>query len=196
MAWLTNGNNEKRAALQTGYTVKTVKEVLDSDPVQEFILLVQAFRPTEAQEWIDLLPEARYTMRNLLRSEDDKVRYLAAKDIVDRAEGKATQKVDMTVRDERPGMSDEEMQLAFSIMQQAETGFAETVEWMRAHPDEVAEWIRKNIPEAKEVTDGTRAITSGNPVDSPAPVENPSSKREVPRKPREGGLIAYTDTEP
>jgi hypothetical protein len=165
VAWLTNGENLKRAALQSGYAEGTARTILNSDPVQELILHVRAFRPSEDQEWIDLLPEARYTLRNLLRSEDDKVRYLAAKDIVDRAEGKARQRVDMTVRDERPGMTDEEMQLAFSIMRQAGTGFAETVEWMRAHPDEVKEWIKANIGEVQEAeVVETRSNGRGKPA--------------------------------
>lgn len=166
IAWLTNGNNEKRAAIQTGYTLATAKNILQSDPVQELMLLVKAFRPTEAQEWTELLPEARYTLRQLMRSDDDKVRYLAAKDIVDRAEGKPTQKVDMTVRDEAPTMTDEEMQLAFSIMQQAGTGFAETVQWMRAHPDEVKEWIEENVTyqEAEVIEPEKRALKSGESV--------------------------------
>lgn len=158
VAWATNGNNIYRAAKALNYTPNTAKTIMATDGFQEAMRFVDTFVPSEERQWLEILPEAKHTLRQLLKSPDDKVRYLAAKDITDRAEGKAITRIDMSIRDESPSLSDAEMQLAFSIMQQAQLGFAETLLWMRAHPKEVAEWVAANVRPVGALPENTRGL--------------------------------------
>lgn len=145
VAWTTNGNNLHRAAHQVGYSMTTARKIFSTEAFREARLMVEAFIPEEDREWLEILPEARHTLRTLMKSPDDKVRYLAAKDIADRGEGKAITRIDMQIRDENPSMTDDHLQLAFSIMQQTGKGFAEVRDWMLSHPEEVGAWISQHV---------------------------------------------------
>jgi hypothetical protein len=141
-AWVVNGRNINAAARQIGFNESYARKLFSQDSafkkartyLEDIVLL-------EDQEWIDCLPRARQTMRSLLVAKDEKVRYPAAKDIVDRAEGKAVARVDMNIREHQPSLTDGEMQLALSLMQHAALGFAEAVADIRAHPAESEQWI-------------------------------------------------------
>jgi len=167
VAWATNGNNIEAAAEALNYSVATAKTIEKTEGFQEAQRFVDAFIPSEARQWLDILPEARFTLRDLMKSSDDKVRYLAAKDIVDRSEGKSITRIDMSIRDETPSMTDEEMQLAFSIMQQASLGFADTLTWMRANPQQVKDWIKAN---AKPLLKEGAVEAEFEIMEQPAPV--------------------------
>jgi len=146
-AWVMNGRNLSAAARAVGYHPSYAHTLMKSSPVFERAAeYANQKLEAEDKEWIECLPDARQTLRSLMRnSKDDKVRYLAAKDIVDRAEGKPVAKVDMQVRDERPSITDEEMQMAFSLMQQAGWTFPQAMEWMRSHPEKVQQWVGQNV---------------------------------------------------
>jgi hypothetical protein len=154
-AWVINGRNITQAARQIGYNVSYAQRLFTQDPAfQEAKGYLQDIVMLEDQDWIECLPQARQTLRSLLNSPDDKVKYLAAKDIVDRAEGKPIARTTMTLRDERPTLSDGQMQLLFSIMQATGVGFAEAKAWMEKHPEESQRWIAENtkaLPAGREI---------------------------------------------
>jgi len=143
-AWVINGGNVTKAAESVGYNGTYGRRVWNENPgfqrakeyFDNFVM------EEDTREWIELLPEAKFTLRDLLKAKDEKVRFLAAKDIVDRAEGKATSRVDVNIRDERQEISEMEMQLAFSMMHHKGMTFAQAVDWMNGHPEETKSWIR------------------------------------------------------
>jgi hypothetical protein len=170
-AWLVNGQNISAAARSIGYAPVYAMELFRSHPsFQDAKQYIDRIMTLEDQEWIECLPQARQTLRSLLLAKDEKVRYLAAKDIVDRAEGKATTRVDMTVRDERPSLTDAEMQLAFSLIQQTGISFAEARDYIKGHPDEVSAWIAANVPLA---TAGGREVAALPAPEEPEPGNAP-----------------------
>jgi hypothetical protein len=145
-AWIVNGRNITQAARQVGYNPVHARSMFSTHAAfQEAKNYVGAIMTLEDQEWIDCLPQARQTMRSLMLAKDEKVRFWAAKDIVDRAEGKPTTRVDMTIRDDRPSLSDGQLQLVISLMQTHRISFAEAKAHVEAHPDEAARWIASNV---------------------------------------------------
>lgn len=160
-AWVINGRNIRQAARTVGYSQDHAYDLFNNSPAfREAKSYLSAIVLMEDQEWIDCLPQARQTLRSLLIAKDEKVRYLAAKDIVDRAEGKPVARVDMTVRDERPSLTDGQMQLAFSLMQHSGIGFAEAVAWIRDHPDEAQVWIAANATKQLAARNGGREVAT------------------------------------
>ncbi len=162
--------------------------------------------------------EARQTLRSLLLSKDPKVRYLAAKDIVDRAEGKAVARVDMTVREDKPSLTDGQMQLAFSLMRAKGIGFAEAVTWIQRNPDESDRWIRQNAiktgmgrevrqieppsqPEQPKALEAPVSSTDASEAQDPSP-KAPSKPESLPGpsnglpEPKPTPVLAFVDQEP
>jgi hypothetical protein len=199
-AWIVNGRNITQAARQVGYSPEHARKMFTTHPAfTEAKNYIGAIMTLEDQEWIDCLPQARQTMRSLMLAKDEKVRFWAAKDIVDRAEGKPTSRVDMTIRDDRPSLSDGQLQLVISLMQTHRISFAEAKAHVEAHPDEAARWIASNVTktlgtpklgsspvaDAKEVVREVEALESRiNATDPEAipeePPMPPSSSRSLP----------------
>jgi hypothetical protein len=157
-AWVINGRNISAAGRQVGFHPVYARQLFTTHPAfKEAKRYLQSIVLMEDQEWIDCLPQARQTLRSLLVAKDEKVRYLAAKDIVDRAEGKAVARMDMTIREDRPSITDAQMQLIFSIMQTMSVGFAEAKAWVEKHPEESQKWIdqhvQKTLPAGREVAE-------------------------------------------
>lgn len=144
VVWGQNGNNISAAGKSVGYNPSYARWLFSNHPlIKEAVEYLEGMG-LEDKEWLELLPEARMTMRSLLKCQDPKVRYWAAKDIVDRAEGKPTIKIDKTIRDERPSLSDGQMQLAFSLMQARGMNFTQAKNWVLEHPEESGRWIAAN----------------------------------------------------
>jgi hypothetical protein len=105
-------------------------------------------------EWMDLLSEAKGRLRSLmLEARDEKVQLWAAQYIVDRAQGKATAKVDHRIVEYKAIPDEGVMQLALSIVHQEGLSLPAALEYIRQHPDEVEEWKKTqallSIPEAE-----------------------------------------------
>jgi hypothetical protein len=168
-AWIVNGRNITQAARQVGYAPAHARKMFTTHPAfTEAKNYIGAIMTLEDQEWIDCLPQARQTMRSLMMAKDEKVRFWAAKDIVDRAEGKPTSRVDMTIRDDRPSLSDGQLQLVISLMQTHSISFAEAKAHVEAHPDEAARWIASNVTK-----------TLGTPKAAPNPAKDLVQEHEA-----------------
>jgi hypothetical protein len=179
-AWVINGRNVSAAARQVGYHPQHARTLFKSHSgfleaknyLKDIVLL-------EDQEWIDCLPQARQTLRSLLNARDEKVRLWAAKDIVDRAEGKPTTRVDMTIRDERPSLSDGQLQLVISIMQTTGVSFAEAKAHVEAHPDEAERWIASNVTKSLPATARDPAKDIVDAAEVPPVTPEPPEDREA-----------------
>lgn len=144
-AMLINGGNITRAAETVGLNASYARRFVSKHPLfRESLRQYGKGMQTNLQEWLDLVPQAKASMVNLLQDPDGRVRYLAAKDILDRAEGKPISKVDMRIRDERPQLSEGEVQLAFSLMKERGISYAQAVAMIRDNPEDAAEWIAAN----------------------------------------------------
>jgi hypothetical protein len=160
--WVTNGRNISKAARDVGYAESYARNIFSKNPA--FVAARKLLKETlteEDKEWIDMIPQAKRTLLSLLEAEDEKVRYLAAKDIVDRGEGKAISRITHTVKDERPTMSEGEMQLAFSLMKERGMPFAEAQEFIRNNPHRVAQWIAENVPNHLHVPEVAAVMIEG-----------------------------------
>lgn len=141
-AMLVNGGNISRAARSVGMNASYARRLVSTNEVfREAIRAYGDGMHTCLEEWLDLIPRAKAAMVRLLNDPDGKVRYLAAKDILDRAEGKPVSRSEVRVRDERPALSEGEVQLAFSLMRRRGISYAEAVEMIRRHPEEASRWI-------------------------------------------------------
>lgn len=141
-AMLVNGGNITRAADTVGMNASYARRLVSQHRVfREAIRQYGEGMRTCLQDWLDLVPQAKATMLALLQDPDGKVRYLAAKDIIDRAEGKPVNKVDLTLRDSRPELSEGEVQLAFSLMKSRGISYPQAVQLIRENPEDAAEWV-------------------------------------------------------
>jgi hypothetical protein len=196
-AWVVNGRNISAAGRQIGYAEQHARGLFSKHPA--FLAArerVEDILSVEDEEWIESLPEARRTLRQLLKARDEKVRLWAAQDIVNRAEGKPVAKVDMTVREERPSLTDGEMQLAISIMQQTGRPFPEVREWIRQHPEEVRGWVAQHatptgtnlsaLPAPKQESAVNGSGSSPTPGGLPDPIPDPPSPSQAILGPLEG----------
>jgi hypothetical protein len=153
--WAINGRNISAAARQAGYNESHARRLFSMDTL--FLAArrwVETALYEEDLQWTELLPRARRTLRDLLTSKDEKVRFMAAKDIADRAEGKASVRVDMTITEHRPSLTEGEVQLAISLVQQADMGFAEARQWIYDNPEQVQAWISQNVSQQKGLPPG------------------------------------------
>lgn len=167
-AWVMNGRNITGAARQIGMKPAYAQRLFSVHPgIRAAIDWLHNIVLPEDQDWTLLLPQARRTIATLLDARDEKVRFWAAKDIADRAEGKPTARLDMTIRDERPSLSEGELQLLFSIMQATGVSYAEAVTWIRSHPDDVQQWVGKHVSRTllpPVASSDSLAVTNGQDV--------------------------------
>lgn len=161
-AMLVNGGKITPAAKQVGMNPSYARRLVSKHAVfRDAIRQYGDGMRTCLQDWMDLVPQAKAAMVALLNDEDGKVRYLAAKDIIDRAEGKAVNRVDLNLRDERPQLSEGEVQLAFSLMKSRGISYPEAVQLIKQNPEDAAEWISRNAV-ATEVGNG-KALPPSDP---------------------------------
>lgn len=145
-AMLVNGGNITRAARSVGMNGSYARRLVAKEgPFREAIRAYGDGMRTCLEEWLDLVPRAKAAMVRLLNDPDGKVQYLAAKDILDRAEGKAVSRSEIRVRDERPILNEGEVQLAFALMQRKGIGYAQAVDLIRQNPEDAAQWIAANV---------------------------------------------------
>ena len=144
VAMILNGGNITKAADTIGINGSYARGLVSRKPViRQAAQMYRDTMLTSLAEWTQLVPQAKGTLMALLHDSDGKVRYLAAKEILDRAEGKAVAKVDLTVKDERPALSELEVQLAFSMMRELGWDYARCVQYIKDNPQETDEWISR-----------------------------------------------------
>jgi hypothetical protein len=171
-AMIINGGNITGAAKQLGMNASYCRDMVSKHPlIREVVAKYRETMISSLDDWVTLVPRAKGAMLALLNDRDGKVRYLAAKDILDRAEGKATSKLDVKITDERPVLSELEAQLAFALMQQKGMSYAAAVQWIKGNPQEVTQWIEKNALMVEPEAISRIALSDGNssetgPVDA------------------------------
>lgn len=144
-AMLINGGNISRAAQTVGMNPSYARRIVSRHAVfREAIRQYGQGMKTCLQDWMELVPRAKQEMLNLLNDPDGKTRYLASKDILDRAEGKAINRMDLNIKDERNLLSEAEIQLAMSLMRARSITYAEAVRLIQANPEDTQAWIEKN----------------------------------------------------
>lgn len=144
-AMLTNGGNITKAARQVGMNESYARRLASKHAVfREALRQYGHAMKTCLEDWTEIVPRAKATMISLLQDEDGKVRYLAAKDIIDRAEGKAINRMELNVKDERPQLTEGEVQLAFNLMKSKGISYPEAVALIKDHPEDAAQWIAAN----------------------------------------------------
>ena len=157
-----NGGNITEAARQVGYNPSYARSLMAKHPALRGA--IQHYKEQMASclaEWAELLPKAKATLLALLHDPDARVRYLAAKDIIDRAEGKPVGRMNIAVQEQGPALTEGEVQLAFALMQQLGWSYAEAVQYIQSHPHEVQAWIRKHtlsLPAEGTVVDNTSSF--------------------------------------
>ncbi len=162
-AMIINGGNISGAAEQLGMNASYCRNLVSKHPlIREVVAKYRETMISSLDDWVTLVPRAKGAMLSLLNDRDGKVRYLAAKDILDRAEGKATSKLDVKITDERPVLSELEAQLAFALMQQKGMSYAAAVQWIKGNPQEVTQWIEKNALRVEPEAISRIALTDGN----------------------------------
>jgi hypothetical protein len=141
--WLLSGRNVSEASRKVGISNQTGAKILRTT-LKAAKWYVDNNIPEERREWVELVPEAKGTLRELLKSKDHKVRFLAAQDIVNRAEGKPVGRTELKVEMPSVSLSDEEVQLVVSLMAARQIGYAEAVDLIRKHPEDAQRWIERN----------------------------------------------------
>jgi len=151
-AWMRNGRNQRKACETVGYSEPHASVLFNNHPL--FVAakeMISTLEDEETREWADLLPTAKRTLVSLLEAKDEKVKYLAAKDIVDRAEGKAINRVSHTVTEYQSSLSDGEIQLVISIMHAKGLSFPEAVRVIQQNPDKAQQWIEMHSVKGGEI---------------------------------------------
>ena len=141
---VANGGNATAAARAVGYHPDHGRRLVSRDAtVRATLERIQDETQAELREWVDLAPRAQERLLELVESADEKVALSAAREILDRAIGKAPVKVEKTV-EHRGGLTEVEMQCVLSIMAAYRWSLLEAQEYVRSNPEEVQEWAAKN----------------------------------------------------
>ena len=114
----------------------------------------------EIREWIELAPEAQQVLRDLLDSDNDRVRFQAAIHIIDRALGKVPQHVEQRI-EHRGTLTEIQMQCVLSLIAAHGLAYTEAEEYVREHPDEVHDWARQNVVAIPDDPRRNRQLRSG-----------------------------------
>ena len=141
---VANGGNATAAARAVGYHPDHGRRLVSRDAtVRATLDRMQDETQAELREWVDLAPRAQERLAELVESPDEKVALAAAREILDRAIGKAPVKVEKTV-EHRTGLTEIELQCVLSLMAAYKLSLLEAQEYVRSNPVEVQEWAAKN----------------------------------------------------
>ena len=166
-AMILNGGNASQAAKTLGMNASYVRRMVSNKPViRKAVELYKHTMLSSLVEWSELIPLAKGTLQSLLHDPDGKVRYLAAKEILDRAEGKAVARVDMKVTDERPVLSELEVQLAFSMMKDLGWDYAACVQYIRDNPAETQQWVDREKERLRIASESQQRGGEGTDMDA------------------------------
>lgn len=149
--YMTNGQKVREAAEATGYKPQTGSIlVTQHKKVKKAIAEIEALKKHEVakgiledlDDWTDMAKEAKRRLRDLLGSSDERVALNAAQTVLDRALGKAIQKVEgeHTHKHEGPEMDSLTLRAAMALVLARGWTLGQAVTYVRQHPDEVKNW--------------------------------------------------------
>lgn len=138
-----NGGNVSKAAEAVGLNPSYARRVAAQDPGFRRLLQVVDEAPvTRVIEWSKLVGKAQDTLIELLDGEDSRVKFMAAREILDRAEGKPTQKVDKREVKVQTQIDQDTMMNALRLLAAgAEESLASALLRAQKHPEEVQKWL-------------------------------------------------------
>lgn len=143
--YVMNGGNAGAAARSLGLREQQGRRwVIDNPVVLAAIAEYQRTATDVLQDFEVLSRRAIQTMVDLLDSDSDMVRLGAARELVNRAMGLPTVKVEQKVIHE-DGLSEVQMQCVLSLMAQKRMTLEEAKSWVLSHPDEVRAWASRQL---------------------------------------------------
>lgn len=104
----------------------------------------------DLKDWGTLAVRAQRVLEDLLDAKDEKIRKDVAFYLIDRALGKAPQKVDATITSRSEHLSEVEMQAALSLVQEHGLTLTEASRYVRENPEEVMAWAATQVERARE----------------------------------------------
>jgi hypothetical protein len=139
---LQGGENVRKAAESVGLDYDYARQLLVRNPaIRDAVDAARATVTSELRDWAELAAKAQQTVEDLLTSDSDKVRLGAAIHILDRAEGKPRQKVDVKVEESDAGPDTPSMRWALlALFNGRFASLAEAVHHATQHPEQVREW--------------------------------------------------------
>ena len=141
-----NGGNASAAARSVGYHPDHGRRLVSRNAtVKAAVDSLHEQAEAELREWAELAPRAQARLEELLEADDSRVALMAAREILDRAVGKPVAKMQHTVREEAPRLSEGQMQLVLSMMMELGWAFATCVEYVKQHPEEAQQWIAEKV---------------------------------------------------
>jgi hypothetical protein len=146
VAQLALSGDSAAAARAVGYTEGSARNLLMRRPdLRDAAEEARKNVTAGMQKWADLVDVAQRKIIDLLRSTDDRVALRAAQEILNRAEGRPRQSVEVRVEEpEADGPSTGEMRLALSlVMARRVSSMGEALEFIERNPEAAQAWIAK-----------------------------------------------------
>lgn len=140
-----NGGNVSKAAVTVGINPAYARRLVTKDPVFKMLAKATKNAPlARLTEWSKLAIKAQETMAELLESTDQRVRFMAAREILDRAEGKPTQKVERKETKITATIDQETMMMALALVGSGSVGsLQEGILKARTEPEKVKQWLEE-----------------------------------------------------
>lgn len=147
----TNGGNLSKAAKAVGYHPQHGRRLAADPDVQAALSQAKETVNRQLVEWGEMQSDARRKLYELMNgAEDERVQLLAAKEIIERNEGKTTAKVEHSGEVRTKIIQDEGTIMAImTLMGRRRWTLAQAFAYVKAHPQEVQEWMR-SLPSGDE----------------------------------------------
>jgi molybdenum-dependent DNA-binding transcriptional regulator ModE len=134
--------NIRIASERAGISYVHARRLVAQNPaIREAVEAARAQVTSRMQRWVELAAEAQRTVQALLASESDQVRLSAAKEILDRAEGKPRQAVDVSVEEQEDAPDSITMRYAVALTLSRGIGLAQALEEAERRPEKVKLWL-------------------------------------------------------
>jgi molybdenum-dependent DNA-binding transcriptional regulator ModE len=154
--------NIKEAAASAGISYSRARQLLSEHPsITEAVTAARSsLVENTLTEWSEYLAEAQRTLVARMRSEDEDVSLKATIHLLDRIEGKPTQKVEAKVEHQEQVADSAQMRLALGLVLTRKIGLAEALEWVQKNPESVSKWAESQDHTPERVpTDELREST-------------------------------------
>lgn len=150
-----NGGNISKAAEAVGMNPSYARRIAAQDDGFRMLLKATDEAPmNRIIEWNRLVGKAQETLLELLESPDQRVRFMATREILDRAEGKPTQKTEKTETKVKVSIDQDTMSLALSLLATGKApSLQEAILKARTEPEKVRAWLDA-APTGREVGEG------------------------------------------
>jgi len=179
---------EKALGLAKGYGYYLARENAGVRAVLEE--LREGFSTDQLRAWGLLLRKAQDRLEELLDSKDDRVALLAVREIFDRGEGRAVQKViHESTGPASAGLDPEAIRLAFAAMFVRGWQFAQAYDYVLKHREEVREWAAlptRTSAAGRDLTTGASPGLTGQPSSAGGSGAPPPSLTGKPSSDRSG----------